>query len=807
MPFLSKYRSIRTAVRLVATLLACSFLSIGQEVLSNDSVVKMVKARLGEDLIVEMIRNQPGKYTLTTDSLIQLKQQGVPDKVLAAMIAKGSGTGPGAPESDKGSHSDQRPPGTWEFHEATDPMTGQASIEASMVTKADRDGSVEVSARCGVAPEVTQLADSLDPHFLTFYFAYSSDKGIVLHRSPVDQTISRAPTIFGTRLGDDTISAPTSCAWLRVKIGDAGAVSVMSNDCRTDHVAALGFVQFRARDLTKALMGPAASNQGMGALAGLVGAVCRCKDSSIATMTQILNAGSLLVELPLSNGVGRVVDVRVQDPGFRQFASKCLAFPVPESMRQTHVTAPSISPATRPAPPQVATRPELQFTGSPEDFARAFPGFLQRSSSALALDSRRYEKESAALIEIVRTCARITPEMAQRSIDPYRRERLRTLGEEFKVCEASWGYSSVSDKVKASDRLTERGIVYQIRAANHWRDGFLIRVLFTALKSDPALPQANSLDDAIRAGFNAQGIVLAKIQGSGSTPAVPPAAAADGSTRSRIRVAETAPDRPRPGVKTEEELLAALDNSIWIPDGPVSDKQLYIIAGPCCGYSQALYRISRNLTNHVQFRWVEMAPTDKSKCLEYLGESAMPRNTGLLAKMYETLAEPAALPTALRDNAIRWNAGVESAIAAILRELDPAHGKAISYPTLVWLAKDGVHVSVRPDQPNSVSAILESVVSRPEAAAITPAARILVTASYQIQPIPPKFYLAKEPEVGIYALPDVKAQLIYTLPKDRGYRGIRRVIWHGESWIEIAASNDTWRPGNFVRESQVYPQR
>jgi len=65
--------------------------ALAQEALTNDSVVKMIKAGLGEGVIVGMIQSQPGNYTLTPDDLVKLKSQGVTDKMLGAMIAKGSG--------------------------------------------------------------------------------------------------------------------------------------------------------------------------------------------------------------------------------------------------------------------------------------------------------------------------------------------------------------------------------------------------------------------------------------------------------------------------------------------------------------------------------------------------------------------------------------------------------------------------------------------------------------------------------------------------------------------------------------------
>jgi hypothetical protein len=67
-----------------------SLLITGQDILNDDSVVKMVKAGLGEGLILNMIQNQPGNYALTPDDLVKLKTEGVSEKLLGAMVTKGT---------------------------------------------------------------------------------------------------------------------------------------------------------------------------------------------------------------------------------------------------------------------------------------------------------------------------------------------------------------------------------------------------------------------------------------------------------------------------------------------------------------------------------------------------------------------------------------------------------------------------------------------------------------------------------------------------------------------------------------------
>lgn len=84
--------------RLIGILiLVLTVLAGAQETLNNDSILKMVKAGLGEDLIVTMVRTQPGKYSVNPDELIRLKQAGVSERILAVMASKGSGATASAP--------------------------------------------------------------------------------------------------------------------------------------------------------------------------------------------------------------------------------------------------------------------------------------------------------------------------------------------------------------------------------------------------------------------------------------------------------------------------------------------------------------------------------------------------------------------------------------------------------------------------------------------------------------------------------------------------------------------------------------
>ena len=73
---------------LAATLTLFLTVCFAQTVLTNDAILKMAKAGLGEEILVSTIKSQPGRYATTPDDLIALKGAGVTDKVIAAMMEK-----------------------------------------------------------------------------------------------------------------------------------------------------------------------------------------------------------------------------------------------------------------------------------------------------------------------------------------------------------------------------------------------------------------------------------------------------------------------------------------------------------------------------------------------------------------------------------------------------------------------------------------------------------------------------------------------------------------------------------------------
>lgn len=69
--------------------MTCALLA--QEPMNNDGVIKLVKSGMTEDLIINVIQQQPGMYSLSANDLVALKEASVSEKIISAMLAKGRG--------------------------------------------------------------------------------------------------------------------------------------------------------------------------------------------------------------------------------------------------------------------------------------------------------------------------------------------------------------------------------------------------------------------------------------------------------------------------------------------------------------------------------------------------------------------------------------------------------------------------------------------------------------------------------------------------------------------------------------------
>ncbi len=69
---------------------------LAQDVFTNESVVKLVKSGMSETLILNVLRQTPANYDLGADRLVELRNSGVSEKIIAVMLEKSTGKAPAA---------------------------------------------------------------------------------------------------------------------------------------------------------------------------------------------------------------------------------------------------------------------------------------------------------------------------------------------------------------------------------------------------------------------------------------------------------------------------------------------------------------------------------------------------------------------------------------------------------------------------------------------------------------------------------------------------------------------------------------
>lgn len=108
--------------------------AMGGQTMTNTDVLKLVQARLSDDLIVSKIRSSKCSFDTSTDTILKLKSQGVSDAVIEAMLGCGRPPvhtpGSAAASSDPNNPLSPHPPGIY-WLEKTKTGEEMARLEAS----------------------------------------------------------------------------------------------------------------------------------------------------------------------------------------------------------------------------------------------------------------------------------------------------------------------------------------------------------------------------------------------------------------------------------------------------------------------------------------------------------------------------------------------------------------------------------------------------------------------------------------------------------------------------------------------------
>src|SRR5215207_7671832 len=91
MPRLLMYAVLSAAVLLHCAAACAQAQRAEEQVLTNASVIKLVRGGFSDKAVVAIINSRPTRFDLTTERLIELKKSRVSERVILAMIGRSGG--------------------------------------------------------------------------------------------------------------------------------------------------------------------------------------------------------------------------------------------------------------------------------------------------------------------------------------------------------------------------------------------------------------------------------------------------------------------------------------------------------------------------------------------------------------------------------------------------------------------------------------------------------------------------------------------------------------------------------------------
>jgi membrane-associated protease RseP (regulator of RpoE activity) len=329
------------------------------EVLDNDAIVMMVRAKLSIKLITNAIRDNPGHYSLTSSSVIRLSREGVPEAVVKATQWQAVSTA-SSPDKDAASTHGPclRSSAGWEITSRRDKITDAPFVEADSNFGQPGGPCVQITASCQVDSQLQDLVDKL-PTKATLMQMMQGAMDAVSKDAPKIQPQQSLPYDARTlkiqfryfpphdsnlallavspQLPRGFPQQQESCAHLRVKVDNWIRSDVRSRVCNIPNLAAIEFPTMHFRDVLGYEPNGSVNSGGLlGLLSPTVGGTLEADGlenvtlQTVTLMRDALDSSEILVELPLTDGGTTIVPIHPQEPGFRQFASTCLStFPDP----------------------------------------------------------------------------------------------------------------------------------------------------------------------------------------------------------------------------------------------------------------------------------------------------------------------------------------------------------------------------------------------------------------------------------------------------------------------------------------------
>ena len=306
-------KSLAAITVLILSLLAAQAqTSNDSEVLTNESIVKLVQSGLGVKLIIKMIDEQQTNFHLGTTNVIQLKQKGVPQSVISAMLSKET-PGAAAPNSStptavNGSQHARpvTPNYVWSKVEKTDPITQKQTFALLLDTPAVsedggvREGTFEVTATCNSADTSLQVV-----------FLSDATPGIGFKQNTETYLVQGG--LFGALAMASHHQKPWTVT--RVRVGELEGKQVTSEN---DYKNAADIYFTTPQPNT-----PAANQDEAGTRALLQFASFLGPNKPAGETEDLFRAKTVLLEMEFENGVKSLLTLRPQDASFQDFADRC----------------------------------------------------------------------------------------------------------------------------------------------------------------------------------------------------------------------------------------------------------------------------------------------------------------------------------------------------------------------------------------------------------------------------------------------------------------------------------------------------
>ena len=232
----------------------------------------------------------------------------------------------------------------------------------------------------------------------------------------------------------------------------------------------------------------------------------------------------------------------------------------------------------------------------------------------------------------------------------------------------------------------------------------------------------------------------------------------------------------------DRDFLLALESLAWVPDGPASDRQVYVISAPWCGYCRRLYNNTKDLAD-LQLRWIKTGARN-AKHARQIAAASLSREPAALQAIYLGGTLPAVPDGPAAERIVDIH---ERAFSVLSEEIKQRTGGRWGFPTLVYATADGLRVTGASDDPASQ---LSDVLARPEARDLEPLAPRVANAEFATEPLEGTVVGTGAGDGAVRLLPGAHAPVITRLREGRGFDAQSKLTVDGELWYAVRVFRD-----------------